>query len=703
MIDYMRQNKETAGKTRIMAQEIEDVHGLHKFYCSSRCKNAALRVIHVQNAAWATQYLLRKYNVDTGDDLTGMPFGKWAKYAGPEMHAGKPQLKGKAFRTQRDPWRGIRRTALGLDYLKARDIRCNENQSSHEANSDVGRNTQRPTRLDELKMMELNCFDEYDGVCYGYDVNPQRLGVYVQYNDGEATPPDNVENPYSSEHRQQRDMDEKKQPNGVHRPRLPPMSTLDNGNTIIVFESTLTGSVTDTLIGARQQIESRWRRLSFYLPPKDLYDDSRLALECMDLVLEDVFKALSVSWEHFLGIVATHVSILEDKIYDSPADESRAPELWYNSSAWLKVERLVYIHLECVKELIGHLGELPVLDETSRAWLEGVVEQYQKLTTLVQEDLVKPTTNLSDLMYKSVGIRDSRQSLGLATSMWRLSWITFIFLPLTFIVGFFGMNVDAFAGDPSIKWYFIAAVPLMLLVLILWYMLKHALAARHQTPYQRGVYESMFHDLAVAHPDLWSRTGPRRHIQPISFFDRLRWRLLQRWFDPKRTVNKPPADPDEDVGGSGLGSYARFKRMLARRWLGTIRARRRNSLGDSEAGLGLMDASALESLVAASTPVMAAESPEIRSVTRANLERLSPSRPGGMGARGRSNSPRSSGGLHGQRPSSSGGSSGVMVDERDIRESLEAIAGLESPVYRGVRRSIDGIVERFAWEGGDAL
>ena len=89
-------------------------------------------------------------------------------------------------------------------------------------------------------------------------------------------------------------------------------------------------------------------------------------------------------------------------------------------------------------------------------------------------------------MYKSVEIRDSRHGLQLNTSMWRLSWITFIFLPLTFIVGFFGMvryklhpviyvtislhsqNVDTFSGDPSIKWYFIVAVPLMILVFLGW-------------------------------------------------------------------------------------------------------------------------------------------------------------------------------------------------------------------------------------------
>ena len=55
-------------------------------------------------------------------------------------------------------------------------------------------------------------------------------------------------------------------------------------------------------------------------------------------------------------------------------------------------------------------------------------------------------------MYKSVEIRDSRQSLQLSISMWRLSWITFIFLPLTFTVGVFGMNVDVFENNPSLKW-----------------------------------------------------------------------------------------------------------------------------------------------------------------------------------------------------------------------------------------------------------
>lgn len=77
-------------------------------------------------------------------------------------------------------------------------------------------------------------------------------------------------------------------------------------------------------------------------------------------------------------------------------------------------------------------------------------------------------------MYKSVAIRDARQSLELNASLWRLSWITFIFLPLTFLSGFFGMNVHLFGSDPlpSIRWYFVAAVALLLLVMGFWFTFK---------------------------------------------------------------------------------------------------------------------------------------------------------------------------------------------------------------------------------------
>lgn len=304
-----------------------------------------------------------------------------------------------------------------------------------------------------------------------------------------------------------------------------------------------------------------------------------MAIECMKLILQDVWKGVSECWESLLDICNRHVSILEDKIYDGPADETRAPELWTNSSMWLKLERLVSIHSAVVKETQANLRELTGELEVEDNWLESSTGDMERLGNLVQEDLVKPTASLADLMYKSVEIRDSRHSLQLNTSLWRLSWITFIFLPLTFIVGFFGMNVDTFANNPSIKWYFVVAVPMMLLVLILWYVIKHFLARRRQTPYQRGIYENLFDELATNYPNLWSRSGPRDLIRPQSMIDRFKWRLVLYWNRPGKTIKAGPVDEDSEF--DGLGAWARLKRTLTRRWTSQIRSLGKSNLNVS--------------------------------------------------------------------------------------------------------------------------
>lgn len=92
------------------------------------------------------------------------------------------------------------------------------------------------------------------------------------------------------------------------------METLDNGNTIIIFENSQSGSIEDTIISARQYWESRWRRLPFYLAYEshDVSNDDLMALECMKIILSDVWKRVVENWEGFLDVCNTHVSILEE-------------------------------------------------------------------------------------------------------------------------------------------------------------------------------------------------------------------------------------------------------------------------------------------------------------------------------------------------------------------------------------------------------
>ncbi|KAF2115493.1 hypothetical protein BDV96DRAFT_81257 [Lophiotrema nucula] len=656
LIDYVNRAHTGEGRRKILAKEFWEIDGLKKYYENQNYSHqAALRVIHVQNAPWATRFLLRKFNIDASDDLVGTSFGRWAQYARPKRRGGKPVLSGKTFRAQKDPWRGISRTAFGLDYLRSYE-------KKRIADSASG-----------MKMMELNNYDLNDQACYAHDVYAQRLSVYVQFSDGQpALPVDpDIRNPYNDEEyqnlqhlkRQYGSMDL----NGNGEKYVPKLGTLDNSSTIILFEHSQSGSVEDTLIGARQEIEQRWRRLTFYLSKEDTEDDASLAVGCMDFVLRDIFKALSYSWEKHLGISETHVGILEDKIYENPADESRAPELWTNSALWLKVERLMYIHSDIVKEMRNHLKE--VIDGDPREdehWLVSSSEELEKLTTQFQEGVVKPTANLSDLMYKSVGIRDARHSLQLGLSMWRLSWITFIFLPLTFVSGFFGMNVDTFENNPSIKWWFISTIPLFTLVVTGWYGVKHTLSSQRQNTLRRGVYESLYTELSEHHPTLWSRRGPRDGVVPVGWWSNVKWRLVTTWFAPDRTI----AARGYDAGDEELGVWSRVKRSLVKRWLGGLRvlpvssgaAAADSKTPDLESAIQ-PDLGALGELLSLATPLAMADADPAAA---ARLQKRTPLE------RFRSLSPTRSAKSEAGRPStgrkSDDGNSGVMVDEKSEDE-----------------------------------
>lgn len=134
-------------------------------------------------------------------------------------------------------------------------------------------------------------------------------------------------------------------------------------------------------------------------------------------------------WKQVCYLIFGFTNKLFLSVYENPADESRAPELWKNSAQWLKVERLIYIHLDVVKEMVSHLHDVAGTNPKEllgQAWLGPMPEEIEKLTGRWERDVILPTSSLSDLMYKSVGIRDARHSLQLGLSMWRLSWITFM-------------------------------------------------------------------------------------------------------------------------------------------------------------------------------------------------------------------------------------------------------------------------------------
>lgn len=393
IIDCYSRDHSDDGKRKTLAYEFSSEAELREFYETGPGSKSGhcLRIIHVQNAVWCRSFLLRKFNIsDRGNNvmgLTGTSFGKWAVYDKPQRRAGKPVLNSKSFRTSRDPWRGISRTGFGMDYLKYY-------HPDVVSDNDVA---------NEFKLCELNHWDTERGnvPAHGYDVYVQRLSVYVQRNEGPVnmSPDGDMGNPYTPTPRTSMTVNaangdmEKTEDVGA----LPLMNSMDNNSTIIVFEASHTGYADDTLVQGRQEMETRWRRLMQLLPKEDIPNEDLITVELMNIVIKDIMKALQVYWDKLLGKCDEHVNILEEKIYEHPADESRAPELWNNSALWLKVEKLISLQISTIGEVQNNMKELADDVEPHEEWLHHTPDEFRSVETMVQEQLVKPTANLSDL------------------------------------------------------------------------------------------------------------------------------------------------------------------------------------------------------------------------------------------------------------------------------------------------------------------
>lgn len=206
---------------------------------------------------------------------------------------------------------------------------------------------------------------------------------------------------------------------------------------------------------------------------------------------------------------------------------------------------------------------------------------------------------------------------------------------------------------------------------------------RSQTAYQRGVYERLYSELEDEYPLLWSERGALDNVRPEGFWQKQKWRLIKMWFDPQRTVDRQLGDfIDADAG---LGRWAKIKRFLLRQWLGQISGKaadiesriadtRRSSFASSpqhgEAGV-------VVELAKFTTPVLIAEAEPEAAIQRIDTYGLTP-----LGVPRRRSSSSVGARRSDERPGS-GGSSGIMIEERNLSDSESEIVG---PAEAGAER-----------------
>ncbi|PLN84302.1 ankyrin repeat-containing domain protein [Aspergillus taichungensis] len=100
--------------------------------------------------------------------------------------------------------------------------------------------------------------------------------------------------------------------------------------------------------------------------------------------------------------------------------------------------------------------------------MSEIIDALDRDVTAQIEKLEQTVRDILQIEFAWVTINEAHRSTGIAASLQRLSWITFIFLPLMFASSLFGMNVDVLKNDPSWRWYPLVGGVLLLLTLVVW-------------------------------------------------------------------------------------------------------------------------------------------------------------------------------------------------------------------------------------------
>lgn len=352
---------------------------------------------HVQNYPEATEFFVQKYRMYDRRNIDGWSdFKDWVYHFRPTKRAGKPVPMARTWKKRQSP--GLAKVAWGMDCLKVMKVDY--------------RPDNKKERHPDTKVAELNGFlDDADGglrmdisgmlkpenpwadedddrspsphgdetdpnnpkiAHHTHDVFSQRLSTYVQW--------------VTSESR-------------LHHPdflspgsRRTTTDAFDSGSTIIVFDNSESLSIEDTVVPAHGEIERIWRGpgTSYYEVAKDEEgnDDPtahhKFAYDFIQRIVETIYNSVADCWESVLDVAWDHESILQDSIYEHPADESRAPELFRNSETWLKFSKLMSYHQECIGDVQEYIGDFRDEDENNDSdtavftWLRSVEQTFSR-------------------------------------------------------------------------------------------------------------------------------------------------------------------------------------------------------------------------------------------------------------------------------------------------------------------------------------
>ena len=113
---------------------------------------------------------------------------------------------------------------------------------------------------------------------------------------------------------------------------------------------------------------------------------------------------------------------------------SHTRDLWEDKQHWIYLRTTLDTHVGNISRLRTYISETfgaesKFMEEMSA----DLSSRFTEVEKKIEKQLQERTNNLVDLVFSSINSQDAHISAETGTSMWRLSWITFVFLPLTFL------------------------------------------------------------------------------------------------------------------------------------------------------------------------------------------------------------------------------------------------------------------------------
>lgn len=256
----------------------------------------------------------------------------------------KPSYDGK---------RKVLRAGFGLEYLVP------QFRSVSVKDGEIQLSKKKIRRLEDHRLQDI------------HENRLQRLTVYVQVK-GSLEEDLNQQNAdaISSHPRSEPEGKEKDLANSIAR-----------DNTILIFDSSQNAVATEALINDRR----RWQLLT---------DSPNIAVAVLQLTLE----AIALKWSIFIIHVHGYIASLEEHIYDQPADDTRAGKLWGVSKQILQGERLLKFHILLLENIQSELTDLVKTDAKTADWLRQNLEEFNRLSSEIEETLKKPVEQMVDLV-----------------------------------------------------------------------------------------------------------------------------------------------------------------------------------------------------------------------------------------------------------------------------------------------------------------